>query len=335
MDVGGAMSAVARLTAAAPVIAGISYALPAMSQSVRELAAAGALESPPELLERFGFGRVCVAVEETPYDLAHGAAAALLRDHHIDAASVDALIYGGAPGALAFARRAEASSRASSLCDARRFEYPATRLQYDLGLSEATVIGLDQFACTTLFAAVRLARALCVAEGLERVLCVSSEFYPAEAGREAITNCTSDAACAVLVEHTGSRNRIVGSATVTKGYYWEAEGMRDEVVASYFPTAVHVIRRAVADAGWRPEDVDWIVPHNVSATSWEILRRLAALPNAELWSDNIARIGHTLAGDNFINLRDALSAGAIDEGDKVLLFAYGYGAHWTGLALEA
>jgi 3-oxoacyl-[acyl-carrier-protein] synthase-3 len=317
-----------------PTIAAIAYALPAQTRSVRELAAAGALESAPDVLERFGFDRVCVAVDETPYQLAHDAASALMCQHGIDPSTVDALIYGGAPGSLAFARPAEASARADGLCDVRRFEYPGTRLQYDLGLTGATVIGLDQFACTTLFAAVRIARALCIAEGLERVLCVSSEFYPANAGREAITNCTSDAACAALIERGGERNRVVGSATITKGYYWEAEAMRDEVVASYFPTAVHVMRRAIADAGWRAEDVDWIVPHNVSATSWDILARLAALPNARVWGDNIARIGHTLAGDNFINLRDALDSRAITPGDKVLLFAYGYGAHWTGLAVE-
>jgi 3-oxoacyl-[acyl-carrier-protein] synthase-3 len=320
---------------ASPAIGGVSYALPAATRSVRELAAAGALESDPEVLERFGFNRVRVAIDETPYELAHRAAGDLLCEQGIDPASIDALIYGGAPGALAFARPAEAAKRANALCDARRFEYPATRLQFELGLTNATVIGLDQFACTTLFAAVRVARALCAAEQLERVLCVSSEFYPANAGREAITNCTSDAACALLVERTGFRNRIVGSATTTKGYYWEAESMRDEVVASYFPTAVHVIRRAIADARWQPADVDWIIPHNVSAKSWEILSRLAALPRARFWGDNIPRIGHTLAGDNFINLRDALDSGAITPGDRVLLFAYGYGAHWTGLAIEA
>ena len=329
------MSRVARTTTTAPVIAAISYALPAETRSVRELAAVGALESGPELIERFGFDRVCVAVEETPYDLARRAASTLLQEQNVDPATVDAIIYGGSSGALAFARHADAASHAERLCDARRFEYPATRLQYDLGLTGATVMGLDQFACTTLFAAVRVARALCVAEGLERVLCVSSEFYPVNAGREAITNCTSDAACVLLVEGAGARNRIVGSATVTKGYYWEADAMRDEVVASYFPTAVHVIRRAVADAGWRPGDVDWIVPHNVSAKSWDILCRLIALPNARLWASNIARIGHTLAGDNFINLRDALDSRAIVPGEKLLLFSYGYGAHWTALAIEA
>jgi 3-oxoacyl-[acyl-carrier-protein] synthase-3 len=93
--------------------------------------------------------------------------------------------------------------------------------------------------------------------------------------------------------------------------------------------------RTVADAGWTPDEVDWVMPHNVSATSWEILFRLAALPNARLYRENIARIGHTLAGDNFINLRDALDGGGVRPGEKLLLFSYGYGAHWTGLALEA
>jgi 3-hydroxy-3-methylglutaryl CoA synthase len=49
----------------------------------------------------------------------------------------------------------------------------------------------------------------------------------------------------------------------------------------------------------------------------------------------VARIGHTLAGDNFINLRDAIDDRSVRPGDRVLLFSYGYGAHWTALALEA
>jgi 3-oxoacyl-[acyl-carrier-protein] synthase-3 len=320
-----------------PGISAISYAIPTGSRSVRELAAEGMLESNAELLERFGFGQVCVAVEETPYDLALAAASALLQEHDIEPSSVDALMYGGSPGAIAFAKPRDAAAASIGLCDVRRFEYPATRLQYDLGLERATVFGLDQLACTAILGAVRLARALCIAEGLQRVLCVFSEFYPATAGREAITNCTSDAACAVLVERNATRNRIVGGASVTKGYYWGAAGvaLRDEVMASYFPTAAHVIRRTVADAGWQPQSVNWIMPHNVSAASWDILFRLAALPNARLWRANISRIGHTLAGDNFINLRDAQDCGAVSPGDKLLLFSYGYGAHWTGLALEA
>ena len=185
---------------------------------------------------------------------------------------------------MAFSAASDADAGAASLCTADRFRYPATRLQHELGLERAAVLALDQLACTTLFGAVRVARAMMESEGIERALCVASEFYPAHAGREALYNCTSDAACAILLERsddTDARNRIVGSATITKGYYWDAAAMREEVVASYFPTAVHAMRRALDDADWRAEDVDWVIPHNVSARSWDVLLRLARLPERE------------------------------------------------------
>jgi len=315
-------------------LSAMSYALASASRTVRELHAERALESSPELLERFGFGAVRVAESESPYELARRAAQRLITENDIDPLSIGAVIYGGAPSALSFVAPEDTIDHAMELCGPARFQYPGPRLQHDLGLLRASVIGLDQLACTTLFAAVRLARALCVSENVDRVLCVSSEFYPVAAGREAITNCTSDAACAVLVERDAPRNRVMSAVTVTKGYYWCADRMKDEVMASYFPTALHVIQQAVRNAGWSTTDVQWVVPHNVSRTSWEILLRLAGLPNARLWDDNIARIGHTLAGDNFINLRDALADGAIGPDERVLLFSYGYGAHWTALALE-
>ena len=318
----------------APAIRGVAYAFPHASRSVRELALAGALESDAELMETFGFAQVHVACTESPYDLALSASSRLLEEQGVDPASVGLLVYGGTPGAMAFAPAHDADAGSRALNTADRFRYPATRLQFDLGLEDASVLALDQLACTTLFGAVRVARSLMASEGIERALCVASEFYPLHAGREAIYNCTSDAACALLLEAGGTRNRLVGATTITKGYYWDAAAMREEVVASYFPTAVHAIQRTLASAGWRADDVDWVIPHNVSTRSWDILLRLAGLPNARLWSRNVARHGHTLAGDNFINLRDAIDEGALRAGERALLFAYGYGAHWTGLALE-
>ena len=316
-------------------IGAIRYAFPAGTRSVRELAAAGLLESPPETLESLGFEQVRVACEESAYSLALRAASRLLEETGIARDSIGLLVYGGAPGGIAFAPGRMVAAAAGDVVSAARFRYPSTRLQYDLGLERATVLAVDQLACTTLFGAVRVARALCIAEGIDRALCVSADMYPPLAGREALFNCTADAACAVLVERAAPRNRIVAARTITKGYYWSADTMRDEIVASYFPTARHVITETVRDAGWSLSDVDWVIPHNVSRRSWEILMGLAALPRARLWSQNIARDGHTLAGDNFINLRDALDAGAITPGDRLLLFSYGYGAHWTALAVEA
>ena len=317
-----------------PGIAEIAYAFPAESRSVRELAAAGLLESDAGALERYGFEQVHVATHETPFQLATVAAARLLERASIDPASIDALIYCGTPGVAAFSTPLSPDQAAAALHTGDRFKYPGARLQHELELDNATVFGIEQLACAGLFGAVRLARALCIAEGIDRVLCVSSEFFPSQLGREAIYNCTSDAACAVLVERVATSNLIIGTTSVTKGYYWDADARRDELIAAHFPTARHVIERAVAAAGWAPEDVSWVLPHNVSARSWEILLGLVRLPNARLWSRNIARDGHTLAGDNFINLADALDAGDVVGGDRVLLFSFGYGAHWSCITVE-
>ena len=316
-------------------IAAIRYAFPAATRSVRELAAAGLLESSPETLESLGFDQVRVAYDESAYSLAMRASTHLLEEHDIDPDSIGLLVYGGAPPALAFAPANALVKSAADTVSSARFRFPSTRLQYDLGLERASVLSVDQLACATLFGAVRVARALCVTEGIERALCVSADMYPPLAGREALFNCTGDAGCAVLLERDGTRNRIVAARTVTKGYYWDADAMRDEIVASYFPTARHVMSETIREAGWSATDVDWVIPHNVSRRSWEILMGLVAFPRARLWADNIARDGHTLAGDNFINLRDALDTGAITPGERLLLFSYGYGAHWTALAVEA
>jgi len=318
-----------------PAIAGISYVFPERSRTVGELAGDRQLNSSAATMESFGFGKVHVAVTETPYELALAASTRLLDESRVDRDSIGLLIYGGTPGSMSFAAQTDAEEAASGLCTMSRFKFPATRLQYDLGLHNAWPFAVDQLSCTTLLGAARLARSLCLTEGIERALCVSSEFFPANAGREAIFNCTSDAACAVLIERNGTRNRLVSATNVTKGYYWDVEALRDEIVASYFPTARHVLLRTIADAGWEPADVDWIIPHNVSMRSWQILSSLVRLPRARLFSDNIVRHGHTLAGDNFINYRDALDGGCIQPGQRVVLFSYGFGAHWTGIAVEA
>lgn len=318
-----------------PAIAGISYAFPAGSRTIAELAGEAQLASSAETLESFGFGHVHVAETETPYELALKAARQVLAETAVDPETIGLIIYGGTPGSMSFANAADSEEAARGLCTVSRFKYPATRLQYDLDLPNAWTFAVDQLACTTLLAAARLARSLCLTEGIERALCVSSEFFPANAGREAIFNCTSDAACAVLIERDGARNRLVSATSVTKGYYWDVDALRDEIVASYFPTARHVLLRTIADAGWAPGDVDWIIPHNVSMRSWEILSSLVRLPKARVFSENIFRHGHTLAGDNFINYRDALDGGCIKPGQRVVMFSYGFGAHWTGVAVEA
>jgi 3-oxoacyl-[acyl-carrier-protein] synthase III len=115
-------------------IRGIAYAYASESRSVRELAASGTLESEPAVLEGFGFERVHVAVEESPYALAHESATRLLDEQQVVPASIGLLVCGGTPSVMAFSAATDADAGAASLCTVDRFRYPATRLQHELGL---------------------------------------------------------------------------------------------------------------------------------------------------------------------------------------------------------
>jgi len=163
---------------------------------------------------------------------------------------------------------------------------------------------------------------------------VSADVFPPQARREVIYNVISDGACAVLVEKEAVANRILAHRQITKGYYWDSIARKNEIVAAYFPTAQHIMRETLARAGLERGDIAWILPHNVSLRSWEILLGLLGFPREKLWAENIAAKGHVIAADNFINLKDATEQGFLKRGDKLLLFNFGFGINWSCTILE-
>lgn len=306
-------------------ISAIEYVLGSDAASVEELEAHGLLDSPAARLREFGFS--CARLSrESSYSLAHVAASKLLGATGIDRSSIDALLYAGAtPGGHAL----ETADPMSA------FNYPVSQLQYELELTQARVFGLSQLGCLGLMAAVALARDFLLShENASRALCVSADVLPAGCKREMIYNVVSDGACAVLLEKKCEQNRIVAYRQITKGYYWNSIERKNEITAAYFPTARNIIRDTLADAGLDASEISCLLPHNVSLRSWEILLGLIQIEGAKLFAHNISRIGHVIAADNWINLRDTIDTGRLSRGDKLLLFTFGFGASWACMALE-
>ncbi len=303
--------------------------------SIQELGEHKLLESQPATLERLGFGSVHVADEtEDVIELSSRAAVDALADAGVASDEVGALIY-----ATAIAPSGLAGPTDDAACGGEQlpglFRYAATRLQHELGLTSASVLGVNQQGCASLFGAVRVARALLTAEpALSHVLCVSADRLPRNAAREVVYNALSDGACAVVVSRQSAGNRILDCCQVTKGYYWDGVALRNELLASYFPTACRVIKSALERAGLGLADVDWLIPHNTSARGWEILAGALPFPLDRIYTANIARKGHCIAADNLINLRDMEADGLIQSGQKLLLFNFGFGANWSTLVLE-
>jgi len=308
-------------------LSAIEYILPEAAATLAELERSGRIETPAERLCAFGFDRIRISAEPAE-TLAARAIARLLETTGIDPASVDALFHAGAlPVSQAV--------RGPGTHVLEGFNYPVTKLQYELGLERAFVSGVSQAGCTGLMTAIRLATDFLAAHpSAARVICSSADVLPAGASREFMYNVISDGACAVLVERDGPRNRILAHRHVTKGYYWDATSMKNEIIAAYFPTAQRVVHDTLDGIGLARGDIARVIPHNVSLRSWEILMGLLELPRERLFADNIAPNGHVIAADNFINLKDAADRGLVRPGDRLLLFNFGFGANWACMVLE-
>jgi 3-oxoacyl-[acyl-carrier-protein] synthase-3 len=308
-----------------PGIAAIGYVLPSESFSLRELADAGLLESLPSQLQDFGFDR-CYISRESAAELALRAAATLIKNADVEPEAIDLLIYAGA---LSQSHQLANEGSLSS------FNYPAAKLQYDLGLTRAGVAGISQTGCTGLNYAVRFAADILQAnDQADRILCVSADVLPKGIKREIFYNVISDGACALMVERHSRRNQIIAQRSVTKGYYWDCISRKNEIMAAYFPTAKNLVQDLLREAGCNPQDLRMVLPHNVSLRSWEILLDLIGIRKDQLFAENIPKKGHVIAADSWINLKDAMSARLLNPGDKLLAFNFGFGANWAATLIE-
>ena len=88
-----------------------------------------------------------------------------------------------------------------------------------------------------------------------------------------------------------------------------------------------------ARAGWRPGEVDLIVPHQANARIIEaVAKRLGVSMSRVLV--NVDRLGNTGGASVALALAEADATGRLREGARVLAIAFGAGATWGGVALE-
>lgn len=214
------------------------------------------------------------------------------------------------------------------------FRYPVARVAERLGLSRANALALSQQGCSGLLSAIHIAGDIACASGDGPVLCLAADSLPPGDTREIMYNVMSDAASAVVVDAASQRNRIVAFHQRSEAAYWDTPALQPELVAAYFPMAQRTILEALERAGLGLDAIRWFVPSNVSLRSWTILADLVKIPLERIWTQNIARVGHTVSCDHVINLVDMEKSGALTPGDLLLLFTFGFGASWSVMILR-
>jgi len=296
--------------------------------SVRTSWEAGRTRTDVETFESSGFFRHRMAAEgTTSYDLAYRAVQGL------DEIPRDAttLVYAtalplnanmGDPGDF------EQSRDIKDLSD-----FPASRLQAEFDLDRASVVGLTQQACTAMLGAIRLARALLLAEPRqESILCVTADRFPAGALYEQAYSLVSDGASACVVSRFPAGYRILACHAITIGAL--AHASEDEMAGSHFSFSHRIITETLELAGLSIRELDWIVPQNTTPRVWQILARALGFPLDRVVRETVADVGHVISSDNLVNLAALEASGRVRPGERLLLFMASFGMNWQGLVLE-
>jgi len=312
----------------------IEYMAPPIRHSVRELHEKGLLISAPEALEELGF-EFCLLWDRPATDAATGLIDRLLKNAGIDPADVDLLINATAIAESALVPPSYSAPTTDDNRQLQQFMHSSARIQDELGLVNAKTMGISEISCSSLMTAIWTAQALMIQEGKDIAVCVNVDKFPDGYKREVVYNVVSDSACAVIVKRGETRNRIVTYESMTRGYYWDSDRRQNEMMASYFTTGSRIVQKTLKKAGKTLDDIALMIPHNVSLRSWQILSNLIGYPIEKVYTGNIAQMAHSIAADNFINLKDATERGKLSEGDLTMLYTFGLGAHWGCMVLEA
>jgi len=306
----------------------LAYALGDEPFEVDASEAAGRTRSSANTLRVAGFERhhVCGPVT-TSFDLARRTVEPLR----------DAL---AGTGAIVYATCLPANGNVGSTAEFERtrdvkhlMDFPASRLQADLGLDDAIVIGLNQQACTGMLGSARLAHALlCADPGLARVLCVTADRFPDGALYEQSYNLISDGGAAWIASREPKGFRLLACHQITNGALSLVSD--DESVGTYFNYTHRVIQETLRRANLASSDLAWIVPQNMNVKAWQILARLLRFAPERIYFDPLPEVAHVISGDNVINLKALDASGRLERGDRILLVMAGYGLNWQCVLVE-
>ncbi|MEQ0559621.1 hypothetical protein ABJI51_11105 [Amycolatopsis sp. NEAU-NG30] len=244
-------------------------------------------------------------------DLAIEAGTATLRAAGADPASIDALVLccTGFPGGP------------DSHGDFVR------TISEGLGTGETDFLGVTLDRCTNFLAGLRVAEAFVAAGIHRRVLVVTTDKVTAEAERLAKFALFSDGAAGALVSDTDGEYEIVASAV--------AHEMRELDWSNQISPDLsrRVNTQLMKHVSMGIDEVDILLHANIFEAIIVMKELQAGFAATQLYTGNIARVGHCFAADPIINLADLAAAGRLRDNGHYLLAASVPGSR-TGILLR-
>lgn len=295
--------------------------------------------------DKLGIKQRCVAAEnETSSDMGYAAANELFR--HFDRETVDFLL---------FCTQSPDYFLPTSACI----------LQEKLGLSKSTGALDFNLGCSGFIYGLALAKGLVEASIAKNVLLITAETYskfihPRDRANRSIFG---DGACAALVKFNDT-NKIFDFDFGTDGSGFDnlivrTGGMRNrdgnpnerndeagniisdghlymngpEIFNFTIRMVPETISRCLTSNNLSIEEIDYFIFHQANEYMLNHLRKKLKIP-AEKFYQNMKNTGNTVSSTIPFAIKDAVSNGLIQKGNKVLLCGFGVGYSWGTTIIE-
>ncbi len=103
-----------------------------------------------------------------------------------------------------------------------------------------------------------------------------------------------------------------------------------KIAVTKFP---EVIMEALNKTGFKPSDIDMLIPHQANLRISQFVQRLLKLSDDKVYN-NIQKYGNTTAASIPIALAEARDLGKVKKGDLVCLAAFGSGFTWGSVLIR-
>jgi 3-oxoacyl-[acyl-carrier-protein] synthase III len=276
---------------------------------------------------------------ESTSDLATIAAERALTKGGIDATEIDCIIVG--------------TSTADMILPAA-----ACMVQKNIGAVNAFAFDMNA-VCSSFVFAVETADNFIRSGKYKKILVIGADTYSKILDFQDQTTCPlfGDGAGAIVLGATNEKKGILYSTVKSDGRGWEliqvpSSGSRKPITAEaislrentfkmegkkvfIFATDVipQIIEDATTGAGVRPEELDYIIPHQANVRIIDFISKKTGIAK-EKFLLNLDRYGNTAAASVGLALDENLRNGVIKPGNLVLMMGFGGGLSWGGLLIR-
>lgn len=204
----------------------------------------------------------------------------------------------------------------------------AKRLISDGAFSNALIIGAEKLSAVTNWSD----RSTCVLFGDGAGAAVLRRSEPGE-GAIVATEMGTDGSLTHLLEIPGGGTACPITSANVNDNLQTLSMLGKEVFKVAVTRMKEAAEKVIERAGWQPEDIACVIPHQANLRIIDAIADRLAVPNERVFV-NLHKYGNTSAAAVAIALDEAHRTGAFKRGDHIVLVVFGAGLTWAAAAIR-